>query len=231
VLYLYQRDVGLYDLLRPAKKVPSTWWSSEDPMSVKPRLSTMMTLIIGLLVFGAGDAILIAAGVGNTPWTVLAEGIAVKIGWTVGQSTFLVSIIVLFLWIPLKEKPGIGTILNAILIAAVIHYMEGMLPNPVDFEWQILQVLIGSILVGIGSGLYLTANLGPGPRDGWMTGMQRITGIPIGKVRGSIEISVLLIGWLLGGTFGIGTIIFALIIGPVVASCLNIAGKVGSIGS
>ena len=120
---------------------------------------------------------------------------------------------------------------NAILIAAVIHYMEGILPNPVDFEWQILQVLVGSILVGVGSGLYLTANLGPGPRDGWMTGMQRITGIPIGKVRGSIEISVLLIGWLLGGTFGIGTIIFALIIGPVVASCLNVAGKVGSIES
>ena len=200
-------------------------------MSVKPRLSTITILVTGLLIFGAGDAILIAAGVGNTPWTVLAEGMAVKIGWTVGQSTFLVSVLVLFLWIPLKEKPGVGTILNAILIAAVIHYMEGVLPNPEKFEWQILQVLIGSILVGIGSGLYLTANLGPGPRDGWMTGIQRVTGIPIGRVRGSIEISVLVIGWLLGGTFGIGTIIFALIIGPVVASCLNLAGKVGSVES
>tara|TARA_B100000676_G_C18090305_1_gene859030 strand:+ start:5905 stop:6576 length:672 start_codon:yes stop_codon:yes gene_type:complete len=223
--------VGLYDLLRPAKKVPSTWWSSKDPMSVKPRLSTITILVTGLLIFGAGDAILIAAGVGNTPWTVLAEGMAVKIGWTVGQSTFLVSVLVLFLWIPLKEKPGVGTILNAILIAAVIHYMDGFLPNPEKFEWQILQVLVGSILVGIGSGLYLTANLGPGPRDGWMTGIQRVTGIPIGRVRGSIEISVLVIGWLLGGTFGIGTIIFALIIGPVVASCLNLAGKVGSVES
>tara|TARA_Y100001968_G_scaffold97628_2_gene87599 strand:+ start:6317 stop:6919 length:603 start_codon:yes stop_codon:yes gene_type:complete len=200
-------------------------------MSVKPRLSTITILVTGLLIFGAGDAILIAAGVGNTPWTVLAEGIAVKIGWTVGQSTFLVSVLVLFLWIPLKEKPGVGTILNAILIAAVIHYMDGFLPNPEKFEWQILQVLVGSILVGIGSGLYLTANLGPGPRDGWMTGIQRVTGIPIGRVRGSIEISVLVIGWLLGGTFGIGTIIFALIIGPVVASCLNLAGKVGSVES
>ncbi len=200
-------------------------------MSVKPRFSTITILVTGLLIFGAGDAILIAAGVGNTPWTVLAEGIAVKIGWTVGQSTFLVSVLVLFLWIPLKEKPGVGTILNAILIAAVIHYMEGFLPNPEKFEWQILQVLVGSILVGIGSGLYLTANLGPGPRDGWMTGIQRVTGIPIGRVRGSIEISVLVIGWLLGGTFGIGTIIFALIIGPVVASCLNLAGKVGSVES
>lgn len=218
-------------MLRPAKKVPSTWWSSKDPMSVKPRFSTITILVTGLLIFGAGDAILIAAGVGNTPWTVLAEGIAVKIGWTVGQSTFLVSVLVLFLWIPLKEKPGVGTILNAILIAAVIHYMEGFLPNPEKFEWQILQVLVGSILVGIGSGLYLTANLGPGPRDGWMTGIQRVTGIPIGRVRGSIEISVLVIGWLLGGTFGIGTIIFALIIGPVVASCLNLAGKVGSVES
>tara|TARA_Y100001934_G_scaffold61332_2_gene75964 strand:- start:2647 stop:3249 length:603 start_codon:yes stop_codon:yes gene_type:complete len=200
-------------------------------MSVKPRFSTITILVTGLLIFGAGDAILIAAGVGNTPWTVLAEGMAVKIGWTVGQSTFLVSVLVLFLWIPLKEKPGVGTILNAILIAAVIHYMDGFLPNPEKFEWQILQVLVGSILVGIGSGLYLTANLGPGPRDGWMTGIQRVTGIPIGRVRGSIEISVLVIGWLLGGTFGIGTIIFALIIGPVVASCLNLAGKVGSVES
>ncbi|MFL2957094.1 MAG: YczE/YyaS/YitT family protein [Candidatus Thalassarchaeaceae archaeon] len=223
--------MGLYELLRPAKKVPTTWWSSDDPMSTRPQLSTMTILIIGLWIFGTGDAIIIAAGIGNAPWTVLAEGIAVNIGWSIGQTTFLVSVLVLLLWIPLKEKPGVGTILNAILIAAAIEYMGGVLPTPEKFEYQILQVIIGSIFVGIGSGMYLTANLGPGPRDGWMTGLQRASGIPIGRVRGSIEIGVLALGWLMGGTFGVGTIIFAISIGPIVASCLNIAGQVGKVNS
>ena len=223
--------MSLYELLRPAKKVPTTWWSSDDPMSTRPRLSTMTILIIGLWIFGTGDAIIIAAGIGNAPWTVLAEGIAVNIGWSIGQTTFLVSVLVLLLWIPLKEKPGVGTILNAILIAAAIEYMGGVLPTPEKFEYQILQVIIGSIFVGIGSGMYLTANLGPGPRDGWMTGLQRASGIPIGRVRGSIEIGVLALGWLMGGTFGVGTIIFAISIGPIVASCLNIAGQVGKVNS
>ncbi|DAC35385.1 MAG: hypothetical protein QF365_02930 [Candidatus Thalassarchaeaceae archaeon] len=223
--------MGLYELLRPAKKVPTTWWSSDDPMSTRPRLSTMTILVIGLWIFGTGDAIIIAAGIGNAPWTVLAEGIAVNIDWSIGQTTFLVSVLVLLLWIPLKEKPGVGTILNAILIAAAIEYMGGVLPTPEKFEYQILQVIIGSIFVGIGSGMYLTANLGPGPRDGWMTGLQRVSGIPIGRVRGSIEIGVLILGWLMGGTFGVGTIIFAITIGPIVASCLNITGQVGKVES
>jgi hypothetical protein len=191
----------------------------------------MTILVIGLWIFGTGDAIIIAAGIGNAPWTVLAEGIAVNIDWSIGQTTFLVSVLVLLLWIPLKEKPGVGTILNAILIAAAIEYMGGVLPTPEKFEYQILQVIIGSIFVGIGSGMYLTANLGPGPRDGWMTGLQRVSGIPIGRVRGSIEIGVLILGWLMGGTFGVGTIIFAITIGPIVASCLNITGQVGKVES
>ena len=223
--------MGLYELLRPAKKVPTTWWSSDDPMSTRPQLTTMTILNIGLWIFGTGDAIIIAAGIGNAPWTVLAEGIAVNIGWSIGQTTLLVSVLVLLLWIPLKEKPGVGTILNAILIAAAIEYMGGVLPTPEKFEYQILQVIIGSIFVGIGSGMYLTANLGPGPRDGWMTGLQRASGIPIGRVRGSIEIGVLALGWLMGGTFGVGTIIFAITIGPIVASCLNITGQVGKVES
>ena len=185
----------------------------------------MVILIAGLWIFGTGDAVLIAAGIGNAPWTVLAEGISLKIGWSIGQTTFLVSVLVLGFWIPLREKPGIGTILNAILIAAAIEYMLPYLPTPVTLTGGIVQVAIGVILVGIGSGLYLTANLGPGPRDGTMTGLQRITGVSIGRVRGGIEITVLLIGWALGGTFWIGTFIFAFLIGPVVAICLNIAGK------
>ena len=212
-------------MLRPAKKVPMTWWSAADAMTLRPKISTLVILIAGLWIFGTGDAVLIAAGIGNAPWTVLAEGISLKIGWSIGQTTFLVSVLVLGFWIPLREKPGVGTILNAILIAAAIEYMLPYLPTPVTLTGGIVQVVIGVILVGIGSGLYLTANLGPGPRDGTMTGLQRITGVPIGRVRGGIEITVLLIGWALGGTFWIGTFIFAFLIGPVVAICLNIAGK------
>ena len=216
-------------MLRPAKKVPKTWWSADDAMTLRPKVSTLVILIAGLWIFGTGDAVLIAAGIGNAPWTVLAEGISLKIGWSIGQTTFLVSVLVLGFWIPLREKPGIGTILNVILIAAAIEYMLPYLPTPVTLTGGIVQVVIGVILVGIGSGLYLTANLGPGPRDGTMTGLQRITGVPIGRVRGGIEITVLLIGWALGGTFWIGTFIFAFLIGPVVAICLNLTERLGEV--
>ena len=208
---------------------PMTWWSADDAMTLRPKVSTLVILIAGLWIFGTGDAVLIAAGIGNAPWTVLAEGISLKIGWSIGQTTFLVSVLVLGFWIPLREKPGIGTILNVILIAAAIEYMLPYLPTPVTLTGGIVQVVIGVILVGIGSGLYLTANLGPGPRDGTMTGLQRITGVPIGRVRGGIEITVLLIGWALGGTFWIGTFIFAFLIGPVVAICLNLTERLGEV--
>jgi|TARA_B100001142_G_scaffold297686_1_gene320232 hypothetical protein len=215
------------NLLKPAKKVPDTSWSSPDPMSLKPKISTLTILIIGLWIFGTGDAIIVAAGLGVAPWTVLAQGIAEQINWTLGQTTFLVSVIVLFLWIPIKERPGLGTILNAVLIALAIDVMMPYLPNPDSYIFQMIQVLIGTIFVGIGSGLYLTANLGPGPRDGWMTGIQRITNIPIARVRASIEIIVLFLGYYLGGTLGIGTIIFALLIGHIVAISLQLTGRFG----
>ena len=221
--------MGLMEFLRPAKNVPTTWWSADDPWTLKPRFSTMILLIIGLIVFGAGDAVLIAAGIGNTPWTVLAEGIAINLGWTIGKATFLVSVLVLLFWIPLREKPGIGTILNAILIAATIEVLLPILPTPDLLSMQLAQVIAGVVMIGIGSGLYLTANLGPGPRDGTMTGLTKVTGVSIGRVRGVIEISVLLIGWMLGGTFWIGTIIFAILIGPCVAICLNMAGRLGKL--
>jgi hypothetical protein len=204
-------------------------------MSAKPKPKTLVILVIGLWIFGTGDAVIIAAGLGVAPWTVLAQGIAqtpaLSIDWTIGEATFFISVIVLFLWIPLKERPGIGTILNAILIAAAIDIMEPKLPHPQDPLFQVIQVLIGTILVGIGSGFYLTANLGPGPRDGWMTGIQRITKVPIGRVRTIIEIIVLVIGWQLGGIFGIGTIIFAFLIGPIVALFLQLTKYLWGIDS
>ena len=163
--------MGLMEFLRPAKNVPTTWWSADDPWTLKPSVSTLILLIIGLIIFRAGDAVLIAAGIGNTPWTVLAEGIAITLGedWTIGKATFLVSVLVLLLWIPLREKPGFGTILNAILIAATIEVLLPILPTPESLAVQLAQVVAGVIMIGIGSGRYLTANLGPGPRDGTMT--------------------------------------------------------------
>ena len=219
--------MGLMEFLRPAKNVPTTWWSADDPWTLKPRFSTMILLIVGLIIFGAGDAVLISARLGNTPWTVLAEGIAENLDLSIGKSTFFISFMVLLLWIPLREKPGIGTILNAILIAATIEFLLPILPTPETFSLQIIQVLAGIVLVAIGSGLYLTANLGPGPRDGTMTGLTKVTGVPIGRIRSGIEIFVIAIGWTLGGKFGIGTILFAILIGPCVAICLNMAGRLG----
>mgnify|MGYP001380860436 FL=1 len=219
--------MALRSILKPAKDVPVTWWSSTDPMEPRPKPSTLLILCVGLWIFGTGDAVIVAAGVGNTPWTVLAEGIALMTDRTIGQATFFVSVAVLLLWIPLREKPGIGTILNAILIAVAIEYMLPVLPTPEGGLESLLQVIGGIALVGIGSGIYLTANLGPGPRDGWMTGMRRVSGYPIGNVRAAIEISVVVIGWSLGGTVGIGTVIFAVMIGPTVAVCLNIVGVMG----
>ena len=219
--------MALRSILKPAKDVPVTWWSSTDPMEPRPKPSTLLILCVGLWIFGTGDAVIVAAGVGNTPWTVLAEGIALMTDRTIGQATFFVSVAVLLLWIPLREKPGIGTILNAILIAVAIEHMLPILPTPEGGFESLLQVMGGIALVGIGSGIYLTANLGPGPRDGWMTGMHRVSGYPIGNVRAAIEITVVVIGWSLGGTVGIGTVIFAVMIGPTVAVCLNVVGVIG----
>ena len=213
------------DFIRPAHKVPTTTWSSETPLNLKPKFTTLLFLVLGLWIFGTGEAILIDAGIGVSPWTVLAQGISKQADLTVGMATFVVSVLVLFLWIPLRETPGIGTILNAILIAMSIDVMEPFIPNQTDFLPQIIQAMVGIILVGIGSALYLTANLGPGPRDGWMTGVQKKTNWPIGRVRVGIEIIVLSIGIALGGTFGLGTVMFAIGIGPAVAISLGITER------
>ena len=216
---------SLLDFIRPAHQVPHTVWSSDTPLTLKPRFVTLLFLISGLWIFGTGEAILIDAGIGVSPWTVLAQGISKQADLTVGMATFVVSVLVLFLWIPLRETPGIGTILNAILIAMSIDVMEPFIPNQTDFIPQIIQAMVGIILVGIGSALYLTANLGPGPRDGWMTGVQKKTNWPIGRVRVGIEIIVLSIGIALGGTFGLGTVMFAIGIGPAISMSLGVVSN------
>ena len=215
----------LLTIFRLIKNIPKTSWSSKKPLNIKPKIKTLLFLIFGLFLFGLGETLLLASGAGVSPWTVLAEGISIYSSYSVGWSTFWMSLAVLLLWIPLKQKPGIGTILNVIIIALVFDYTLPYLPNPENYGFKVLQVIIGVLITGLGSGFYLISNLGPGPRDGLMTGIQRITGKPIALVRSTIEVIVVFFGWKLGGTVGLGTIIFALGIGPTVAAGIYFVSK------
>ena len=182
---------------------------------------TFAYLIVGLTIFGIGEALLIAAGVGVSPWTVLAQGFGLQAGLSIGWATFIVSAAVLLLWIPLRQMPGLGTLMNAIVISFVIEFSLPYLPHPQILALQLLEATTGVLLVGMGSGLYLTARLGPGPRDGLMTGLQAKTGYPIAWVRMSLEILAVGLGWSLGGTVGVGTLMFAFGIGPAVSLGLH----------
>lgn len=207
----------------PSRTIPRTRWRSEGSRW-RTGPGTFVILIVGLWLFGTGEAMLVDAALGNAPWTVFAQGIAVRTGIAIGLSTFVTSVVVLLMWIPLREKPGLGTIANAIVIALALQVMIGMLPTPESLGWRLAQVVTGIVLVGIGSGLYLTTNLGPGPRDGLMTGIHERTGIAVTPVRLSIEVIVLAVGWILGGTVGVGTVLFAVLIGPSVGYGLKLVG-------
>lgn len=211
-------------LFNPAKTIPQTSWRSRGGQwEFSPNSFSM--LVIGLWIFGSGEAALINAGLGVSPWTVLAEGLASTFKTGVGVATFVVSVLVLLLWIPLKQWPGIGTIMNALVIATAIDLMRLVIPTPSEFRYQLLLVLIGVLAVGLGSAIYLTAQLGPGPRDGLMTGLHYRFGWPVARVRLGIEISVLAFGWLLGGTVGLGTALFAVLIGWSIAINLAVLSK------
>ena len=212
-------------LIFTLKNIPVLSWSSFNELNLKPKSITLVYLIFGLILFGLGETLLITANAGVSPWTVLAQGISVKTGYSIGITTFIVSISVLCLWIPLKQKPGIGTILNAIIISVVIDVSLPYLPSPEILLYLILQIVIGVMLVGLGSGFYLIANLGPGPRDGLMTGLQKMTNQSIALIRTIIEISAVIVGWYLGGVVGIGTVVFALGVGPFVSAGLFFVGR------
>lgn len=199
------------------KTVPVLSWSSPSPYNLRPKLLSFFYLNLGLVLFGLGESLLIASSAGVSPWTVLAQGISGKTGWSIGFVTMIVSFCVLLFWIPLKQKPGMGTILNALIIAFMIDFSLVLLPYPETLPWQLLQAAIGVLVVGIASGIYLTANLGAGPRDGLMTGLQAKTGMPIATIRIAIEVTVVSIGWYLGGVVGMGTLFFAFGVGPCVA--------------
>jgi uncharacterized membrane protein YczE len=182
-------------------------------------------LLAGLWLFGTGEAIVLSAALGTAPWTVLAQGVALRTPLSIGVATQLIGAVVLLAWIPLRERPGLGTVLNVLLIGVAIDVMLLVLPAPEGMAIRIATVLLGTAVVGVASGLYLTADLGPGPRDGWMTGVQQRTGQPVWRVRLAIEVAVLAAGWLLGGVVGIGTVLHALLIGPAVQLGLRLAGR------
>ena len=210
------------------KKVPKTYWSSEKPFNIKPKFSTLFFLCFGLSLFGLGEGLLIVSFTGASPWSVLAQGISLNIDFSIGTITLFVSIGVLLLWIPLKQKPGIGTILNALIIALMIDICINFVPTPENYTSQILLAIVAVLTVGLGGGIYLVANLGPGPRDGLMIGLQEKTNLPIAAVRAFLEITVMSIGWYLGGTVGVGTLLFAFGIGPAVALGLFLVGRIFS---
>ena len=208
------------------KNIPSKSWSSEKPLNLKPKFTTFLLLCTGLSLFGLGEGLLLVSTTGNSPWSVLAEGLSNILNISIGLSTLIISIVVLGFWFPLKQKPGIGTILNILIIAAIIDLTLFLFDPPLTTFSKYILAVFSVLLVGLGSGIYLIANLGPGPRDGLMTGLTKKTQLPIALIRATLEISAVISGWYLGGTVGLGTIIFAFGIGPAVALGIYIVDKV-----
>lgn len=207
------------------KDIPKVYWSSKNPMDFKPKISTFLFLCFGLILFGLGEGLLIVSFTGASPWSVLAQGISLNVNLSIGTITLLISIGVLFLWIFLDQKPGIGTVLNAVIISVMIDLCINFVPTPSSYIYQLVLAICSVLLVGLGGGIYLVANLGPGPRDGLMIGLQKKTNLPIALVRALLEITVVTIGWYLGGVVGIGTLFFAFGIGPCVALGLYLVNK------
>ena len=214
----------LLALLRPHKTVPVVPWGAHHRWDLS--IKRILILFFGLFIFGIGDSLLIVSELGNAPWSVLAQGISRQSGLSVGESTLIISAIVLLLWIPLKEKPGFGTIANILIIAFAIDVGIHFIPHQHQFTSQLIYVLLGIAMVGIGSALYITCALGPGPRDGWMTALHHKTGWPVGRVRLGIELVVLVTGVILGGTAGLGTALFAIFIGYSVALAFGVVARI-----
>lgn len=180
------------------------------------RLPRRLTQLgVGLVVFGVGIGLMLRSGLGVPPWDVLHQGLSVRFGSTVGLWSIVVSVLVLLLWIPLGERVGVGTLLNAVIIGVMIDVTTALVPDADGAVVAWVMLLGGVLAIGFASGLYIGANLGPGPRDGLMTGIAR-RGPSIRLTRSALEVAVLVLGWLLGGRFGVGTVVFALAIGPLV---------------
>lgn len=204
--------------------LPVTPWSNNSYWAIKAKPLAM--LCVSLSLFGFGEALLLKSQLGSAPWTVFAQGLAVQTGLNIGILTFVISCGVLALWIPLKQRFGLGTILNICIIALSLGLFDAWLPTVNNIIWQVALSILGVVIIGVASALYLTSHMGAGPRDGLMVGLTQRTGIKIGLIRTLLEGSVCLAGWLLGGVVGLATLLFAFGVGPVVQASLDMLFKI-----
>ncbi len=202
---------------------PASRWA---PSVVLPRIPG---LLAGLLLFGIGIAFMAEAGMGLGPWEVFHQGIARQLGVQLGTVSIVLGIPILAAWYPLGERPGVGTVLNILLIGTATNVAMGVLPTITGQPQQLLVMLLGVVTIAAGSGLYLASDLGPGPRDGLMTGLHFRFGWSIRRARTAVELTVLVLGFLAGGTIGLGTVVFALGIGPLVQLMLRVFDRDGRV--
>ncbi len=210
-------------IIKGHRTFPHVPWAAKGRWQPTP--TTFLILVLGLSIFGLGEGLFFVAHLGNSPWVVLSEGLSEQTGLNVGTITALVSVAVLTLWIPLKERPGLGTVMNIIVIATVLELTIDHFPAVEGLPAQVATNLLAVLLVGLGSAFYLTTKLGPGPRDGLMTSLHNRTGIRVSRVRLMIELTVLTAGFLLGGTVGFGTVLFATGIGRSIAFWLGVLSR------
>jgi uncharacterized protein len=214
---------------RAARRVPVFPWSA--PARWRPTPVSFIVLQVGLILFGIGDAMFVNARLGNTPWTVLSAGIARHSPLDIGEATIATSIVVLLLWIPLRERPGLGTVSNAIVIGLTVKFATRWLPEPDPIAARLAFVAGGLCVVAVGAAIYLSTHHGPGPRDGLMTGLAITLRQPLARVRTTLEVLVMVGGVLLGGHLGVGTFAFALLIGPTLTLVLARLSQVTHLGT
>ena len=200
-------------------------WLLPVPADRRPR--RLGQLVVGLALYGAGQALLVVAGIGVDPWDVLHQGLSRTVGGQIGTWTNLLGAVVLLAWIPLRQRPGVGTVANVLLVGTSLNLTLLVLPHPTGLPLQLLTMVAGVALVAVATATYIGAGLGPGPRDGLMTGIAA-RGHSVRVVRTGLELAVLLTGWLLGGTVGAGTVVFAVGIGPAVHVLLPLLRVGGS---
>ena len=173
-------------------------------------------LYAGLVLYGLSMALMVRSSLGVMPWDVLHQGLSRRLGWSLGSVTIVVGALVLLAWIPLRERPGLGTLSNVVVVGLAVDAVLAVLPAPGGLAGRAAFAAAGILLNGVATAAYIGVRLGPGPRDGLMTGLVRRTGGPLGPIRTAIEVTVVLTGWLLGGTLGVVTVLYALSIGPLV---------------
>lgn len=201
-----------------------------ERFDLRAALPRLPGLLVGLILFGVGIGLMVEAGLGLGPWEALHQGIGDQLGLQIGTVSILLGIPILALWLPLGERPGLGTVLNVIFIGTATDVAIAVIPTAETIPTQLVMLFGGVVVIGLGSATYLSADLGPGPRDGLMTGLHHRFGWSIRRARTVIELSVLVVGWALGGTIGLGTVVFALGIGPLIQFFLGIVDREDRVG-